>query len=984
MHAGFPKVAPEFAKGAPSGYVAGVGRGAVGFSTRSDIGPGAAGGKGVLPGALLTTSLGSAPPGYGAGRGKGLSVNMADAQFGTAPKGYVAGRGRAMGTLAADRGEASDTGDYSESNYDAFAGFAGSLFSQTTYDDDDAEADRIYDAVDKQVEGRLFKKRTNEIVSESKSSRPRIGDQFSDLKAGLAQVSAAEWDALPEVSDHSLKLTQKGRFSDTSTAIPDSLLLAATGGRSNTALQAAVLAPGSLAGMSTSRGGQLGSRLDSMAGDVEGQTVVDPNGYITGLGGLRVNSDAEIGDIKRARLLLSSVTSTNPHHAPGWIAAARLEEVAGKPVAARKIAAQGCDACPKSEDVWLESARLNDTHNAKTVLAQAVQALPESVNIWIAAAALETDTPRKKIVLRRALEIVPGSVVLWKAAIELEEADDARILLGRAVECVPTSTELWLALARLETHENARKVLNRMRQALPGEPLTWITGAQLEEANGAPIDVMLKIVIKMLASLSQAQVSITRERWLQEAEICETAGAPLTCEALITNTVFLGLDDEDRLDTWMSDVDTFLARSPPRVVAARAVIAHALKTFPADRGLWTCRVSLERAHGNAGMLRQALAGAVEACPRVEVFWLLAAKHAWTSGESSGVNEARGILQRACMSNPASEAVWLAGVKVEWENGEIARARALLRKARGAAPSARVWLKSILIEYEQRDAPTALTLADEAISAFPAAPKLYLLAGEICQIQLSKVDLARRYYQTGRDKCPTCSPLWIQSAILEESQGLPNKARSLLETARVGNPGDESLWVAAVRLERRASLETVAAALLARGLQSIPTSGALWAEDLLTCPKTAQKSKSADALQHCSNDARVVLAVARLFEQDRKTDKARKWMQRAVALQPKLGDAWAYLFALELRAQFALNEQAPSAQVLEEREAQRRTLADIESRCMLAEPNKGELWNRVHKRIENHRLGSAQVLRRCVEEITSANRVHSSSLSHTGG
>jgi hypothetical protein len=35
------------------------------------------------------------------------------------------------------------------------------------------------------------------------------------------------------------------------------------------------------------------------------------------------------------RLLLKSVTTTNPKHGPGWIAAARLEEVAGKMIDAR-------------------------------------------------------------------------------------------------------------------------------------------------------------------------------------------------------------------------------------------------------------------------------------------------------------------------------------------------------------------------------------------------------------------------------------------------------------------------------------------------------------------------------------------------------------------------------------------------------------------------------------------------------------------------
>jgi len=64
-------------------------------------------------------------------------------------------------------------------------------------------------------------------------------------------------------------------------------------------------------------------------------------------------------DIKRARALLQSLTKTNPKHAPGWVAAAWLENVAGKQVAARKIIAEGCEHCPKNEDVWLCASELN-------------------------------------------------------------------------------------------------------------------------------------------------------------------------------------------------------------------------------------------------------------------------------------------------------------------------------------------------------------------------------------------------------------------------------------------------------------------------------------------------------------------------------------------------------------------------------------------------------------------------------------------------
>jgi len=99
----------------------------------------------------------------------------------------------------------------------------------------------------------------------------------------------------------------------------------------------------------------LGVKLDQVSDSVTGQTVVDPKGYLTDLASMAIPSDADIGDIKRCRLLLQSVRETNSKHPPAYIASARLEEVASKLVAARKIIETGCMKCPKSEDVWLEA-----------------------------------------------------------------------------------------------------------------------------------------------------------------------------------------------------------------------------------------------------------------------------------------------------------------------------------------------------------------------------------------------------------------------------------------------------------------------------------------------------------------------------------------------------------------------------------------------------------------------------------------------------
>jgi len=106
-----------------------------------------------------------------------------------------------------------------------------------------------------------------------------------------------------------------------------------------------------------------------------------------------------LGEYEKARLLLKSVTQTNPMQPPGWIAAARLEELAEKLQATRQLIQKGCKECPKNGDVWLEH--------------------------------------------------IPDSVRLWKVVVKLANEEDARLLLLRAVECCPLHVEMWLTLTRL-------------------------------------------------------------------------------------------------------------------------------------------------------------------------------------------------------------------------------------------------------------------------------------------------------------------------------------------------------------------------------------------------------------------------------------------------------------------------------------------------------------------------------------------------------
>ena len=455
----------------PPNYVAGLGRGATGFTTRSDIGPARAAPD--LPDRSTTTIGGAAAPGVGRGQGKGAGEEEEE--------------------------EEGDEKGYDENQkFDEFEGNDVGLFASAEYDDDDREADAIWDSIDDRMDSRRKDRREarlKEEIEKYRASNPKITEQFADLKRKLHTLSAEEWESIPEIGDYSLR-NKKRRF-ESFVPVPDTLLEKARQEKEHvTALDPKSRAAGGtetpwaqtpvtdLTAVGEGRGTVLSLKLDRLSDSVSGQTVVDPKGYLTDLKSMKITSDAEISDIKKARLLLKSVIQTNPKHPPGWIAAARLEEVAGKIQVARKLIQKGCEECPKNEDVWLEACRLASPGEAKAVIARGVKAIPNSVKLWLQAAKLEQDDTNKSRVLRKGLEHIPDSVRLWKAVVELANEEDARLLLQRAVECCPLHVLLWLALARLETYDMAKKVLNRAREKLPKEPALWITAAKLEEANG--------------------------------------------------------------------------------------------------------------------------------------------------------------------------------------------------------------------------------------------------------------------------------------------------------------------------------------------------------------------------------------------------------------------------------------------------------------------------------------------------------------------
>ncbi|KAL7057496.1 hypothetical protein AAHC03_016816 [Spirometra sp. Aus1] len=912
---------------APLGYVAGIGRGATGFTTRSDIGP-------------------------------AREANDVSDERHMAPSKRK----------KEQDGQEEAEEDLNESNYDEFSGYGGSICSKDPYEKDDAEADEIYSSIDERMDERrrtYRERRLQEEIEQYRKERPKIQQQFIDLKRDLASVTESEWLNLPEVGDARNK-KQRNPRAERFTPVPDSIIAKnIQDSQINSKLDAVEQLHGGLTtpfGAQTPTGdidmkkiGQartslMDIKLNQVSDSVSGQTVVDPKGYLTDLQSMIPQHSGDINDIKKARLLLKSVRETNPKHPPGWIASARLEEIAGKLQIARNLIMRGCEECPTSEDIWLEAARLSPPEQAKSIVAQAIRHLPQSVRIWVKAAELETEVKAKRTVYKKALEHVPNSVRLWKLAVELEDEEDARVMLSLAVECCPTSSELWLALARLETYERARIVLNKAHENIPTDRQIWFAAARLEEAHQNPAMVS-KIIELGVYALKANMVEVNRDEWIKEAEECEKAKSVLTAQAIIKAIIGHGIEEQDKKHTWLADAES--CSNNGAVECARAIYAVALAAFPTKKSIWLRAAYFERNYGTRETLEELLEQAVMHCPQAEILWLMAAKSKWLAGD---VPAARSTLARAFEANPNSEEIWLAAVKLESENSEYARARRLLAKARASAPTARVWMKSARLEWCLGELGEAEEMLRTACQRYPQAPKLWMMTGQLAEYRIAEanpslpeekrdqlLETARTAYREGAKNNPQSTPLWTLLSHLEETAGNLTKSRSILEKGRSKNPTDAILWLESIRLEMRANLKPVAESLLSKALQQCPNAGCLWAEAIFMAPRPQRKMKSVDALKKCEHDPIVLLAVAKMFWAERLTSKARSWFTRTVKLESGLGDAWAYLYKFELS--HGTEDQQK----------------DVLKRCIAAEPRHGEYWCRASKDVRNWRLRIGELL-----------------------
>jgi hypothetical protein len=161
---------------------------------------------------------------------------------------------------------------------------------------------------------------------------------------------------------------------------------------------------------------------------------------------MKITSATEVADIKKARLLLKSVITTNPHHGPGWIAAARLEELAGKLNVRAGRGGKGggwggWGPAARGGGGWRPAGRPGRGLPAPRTPLPSCR--PRSRAILPAPAPL-APTPKQtaRELITKGCEQCPSNEDVWLEASRLQPPDLAKAVLARGVAHIPDSVKL--------------------------------------------------------------------------------------------------------------------------------------------------------------------------------------------------------------------------------------------------------------------------------------------------------------------------------------------------------------------------------------------------------------------------------------------------------------------------------------------------------------------------------------------------------------
>lgn len=577
--------------------------------------------------------------------------------------------------------------------------------------------------------------------------------------------------------------------------------------------------------------------------------------------------------LRTARAIIEEACQKCPRNEEVWLECIRLN--ASDISLCKGLTAEGLAFNPRSLPLWLKAIDLeSDLFSKRRVVMKALQELPKNEKLWTLVLSFEDDQSERRRILLKAVELIPKSINLWERLVELQDYPSAKKSLNTARRHLPREYRIWILAAQIEERFGDAPVEKLVKLLSNGMN-------QLTSSNGNPgLAVWLHEAESLHDKPNSHRVAVAIVR----AALCRED--PQSTDSSLMKTVDEMADSMVKIAAYRA----LLHQSPMRysiwkalrVTSENAKAMYELYTtyeellFDHDREFKVLKENptlslmyskeVWKSEQDPFRALEILDRSIKAIPDCVDFWLAKLKILCLS---SRFDEARNTFLRAIQ---------------DLSDGEVLNLE-------------RLYLKYVSFLRCQGEAQKAIEfLEQKCLGRFPTCYKFYLQMGQLYQ-DIGQLDKMKETYNIGTKTFPHCATLWIVKAkAYEVVLNQPTKARSELDLAILKNPSEVSLFVAKIQMETRLGYSDQARLITQQALQNFPDSPELWAENIKLLPArkaSMKKTVFQDALKKTNNSCQVLIEIGLSFYQDSQFMTASKWFDRACKRCPRYADAWVW-------------------------------------------------------------------------------------------
>ncbi|AOA64737.1 U4/U6-U5 snRNP complex splicing factor [Komagataella phaffii CBS 7435] len=817
------------------------------------------------------------PPGYVAGLGRGATGFTTQADVGT---------GRIVPASFSD--EESDDEDFVDDRFKDADETENGLNGFKEKDDSDNEADQVFAEIEERLKRR--NKRKNE-VQEDEEPLDEIKKNFQELKKNLTSISEEEWFNLPESGDLTrknkrarLEEQQQQRFY----AVPDSVINGVVADTMETSNSIDVtkisVAKDRLLGLRLdeqldTEGNDVQEYLDSLKeqedfsakfGDINRARLIlnslrktEPHRGSSWIASARLEEQSK--NFSKAKELIMQGCKMCPRDENVWLERIRLNKT-------------------------------TDTTLCKIIVTEGLQYNVKSVKLWLQAIDLENESFSRKRILRKALENLPRSVPLWRRMIEEESSQEEKLkLLTKAVELIPDNSELCVDYIRMEQKHNLERAKLFLKDSLTKIPqsvdLTLLSCEikEYEQNSGnepTSTEILSIVFLDVLQSLKNQDKKLTFKEWLKYCEEYEKKGEYKNLvKVIIENTVTFGFEDVPEPELVATVNKIAYEYEGTELARLSSLIYYALtEKFPFNSSAWKSFIN----HDKSG-IEDRFEKCLDKNPTWVEFWI---SYNSTLLKNGNIEKARDVLDRATKHNPRDPKLIVKSIEFCFNGPNRTESLELIEKGIAKFPELKIFYvyKIKISDALKISSNKLLQVCDDGISKHSKAEEMYLLKSEIL-IKGGDIDTARTTLEQGITNCSQSLSLRLKLCFLDEfKMRIITRARTVLELA-VTEIKSDLTWFELIRFENRNRSKEDAQIVLSKALQKHPSSVLLLILRI-QFEERASKRRNLyiEALKKTNEDKLLVSVIAHnLWRRDGKPEKAFKFFKQSLESSVENGD-----------------------------------------------------------------------------------------------